>query len=196
MTVLTEPANTRCSLLEELGLGDTPITTIGSKANAAMAGEVSEHISPSTNLKLNTANPRFELVATLLASGQSRKQIAATLGISYSTVINLSNQPTVRARIKALLSTHGGNAVKTFLNSQIQSSLDTLVEIRDSSTARPADRISATNAILDRALGKPTQHIETRQTDVADASLEIADLQNRLVESAAKLRERGVTLPN
>jgi hypothetical protein len=162
----------------------------------ALAASLTNSISATTNILSNTDSPRLELIANLIASGKGRKDIQALLGLSYSTVVNLSNQPVVRERVKSLLSTHGGNLVKAFLTGQVMSSLEVLVEIRDADTTKPSDRISATNAILDRALGKPTQTIETRTSDVKDASIEIAALQMRMVENTAKLRAAGVSLPN
>lgn len=40
---------------------------------------------------------------------------------------------------------------------EAEGSLRALVSIRDNLTAKPAERIAASNAILDRAVGKPTQ---------------------------------------
>lgn len=163
----------------------------------ALTGEHDKSISATTNILANTSNPRLELVATLMASGKTRKEIAEILGIAYSTVINLSNQPYVRTRMTSLLKENGGNVVKAFLNGQVMSSVETLVEIRDGASNRPADRAAAANAILDRALGKPTQHIETSKgSDIDDAAMEVASLNLRIAENNARLRAAGVSLPN
>lgn len=197
--VVSQPTSQRANqanlILADL-LGGASIGTKQTKIKEALAGEFTESISPSTTIKMNTSDPKLEIVANFLAAGKSRKEIAELTGMGYSTVITLSNQPYVRKRIRELISANGGNAIKSFLNTQISQCLEVLVQVRDNPEAKTSDRLAATNALLDRALGKPTQHIETKSTDISDAPLEIADIQAKLAETTAKLKERGISLPN
>lgn len=164
---------------------------------SALAGVEDNTVSATQSIRLNTDNPRLAIVATLLASGKSRKEIAAVMGISYNTVITLASQPVVKQKVKDLLAAAGGNQIKAFLSSQVMQSLETYVEIRDNIQNKPSDRKAAADALIDRALGKPTQHIETKSVDdIADATLELATLQNSLTEKTAQLRALGISSGN
>lgn len=149
-------------------------------------------VSKHTRILSDTSNPRLRLVATLLAQGKTKREIATLLDCSYSAVINYAAQPIVKQYVSDLLREAGGNEVKSFLGSQILGSLETLVEIRDNPSARASDRTAAANSILDRALGKPTQHIESTVSTIENATLEVADLTTRLKELDSKLAAAGV----
>ena len=65
--------------------------------------------------------------------------------------------------------------------------IKTLVEIMNNETAPPAARIAASNAILDRAYGKPAQ---TLDTTVRPGEFAVADrIIDRWRENLAKLNE-------
>lgn len=194
-----EPSNVR------VGPSNRPAQIQGVPARAgrasykdALMGDTGEGVvvSPSTPISKNVDSPLIEIVATMLASGRTKREIAETTGKTYGTIARIAAQPVTKNRVQTLLRSAGQDGIKSFLASEVMGSLDTLVEIRDNPQARSTDRLSAANALLDRALGKPTQHIETKKVDdLNDVTLEASDLDRRIAETQAKLRANGV-MPN
>lgn len=157
------------------------------------SGDVSFTVPPSTPISKNLDNPLIEIVATMLASGRNKKEIAKATGREYGTIARISNQPFTKQRVRDLLRANGQDGIKAFLTGEVLGSLETFVEIRDNPEARSADRLSAANALLDRALGKPTQHIETKKVDdLNEITLNAAELDKRIAETRQKLQASGV----
>lgn len=162
----------------------------------ALQGEDDMSVSATTNILVNTSNPKLEIVANLLACGKTRKEISETLGISYSNAVNISAQPYVKKRVQELLRVHGGSVVENLLKSQLAQSVEVVIEIRDDPNEKGSTRLQAANSLLDRILGKPTQHIKTEKvTDIDEAAKTMAEVQSEISKIETSLQAKGA-LPN
>lgn len=132
--------------------------------------------------------PIHRLWIYLHAAGASASDIAAQSGAGYkSSYISLVLRQTwARQRLVQILNETGRDRVKHFLTNEVAPSLEILREVRDDTAARKSERITAANSILDRALGKPTVHVEsesvrrTLPSDAARLDAEIAAVREQL----------------
>jgi hypothetical protein len=112
-------------------------------------------------------------------------------------VSQITRQPWFKERLSIELREAGLDPVKQFLAGEALPSLEALVTIRDDAKAPAAARVAATNAILDRAFGKPTQHIESKSTvDVTNARVTAERLESELRAINEQLAARGVPSVN
>jgi predicted transcriptional regulator len=161
------------------------------KARALLDACDANGTAPTSNASLSSDTPRMRLVAWLTAQGKSRTEIANILDVSPATVTNTLKHPSCKALVKSIIDEIGQDAVKTFLQTEVLSSLETLVAIRDSDEKGQV-RIAAANSILDRALGKPTQHIESSDAKSSEAvRVENEALNSQLEAVEAQLRAIG-----
>lgn len=122
------------------------------------------------------------------ALGKTINEIAEQLGVTRTTVSNTLRQPWARLRLTAILKDLHKDEVEHFYKTEVGPSLEVLREIRDNKVASATARIQASNAILDRALGKPTVHVESdnRNTavpaDMARLDSELAALRKQVGE--------------
>ncbi len=120
------------------------------------------------------------------ARGATARDIAQNTGFHYSTVCQILRQPWARLRLVQILNETGMDAVKHFLSTEVSPSLEVLREVRDNPLAKASEKISAANSILDRALGKPTVHVESDNTnrsiptDMARIDAELASLRKQV----------------
>lgn len=125
---------------------------------------------------LKREKPEHRNIIFLKAEGLSNIRIARALGITPVTVSNVLRQPWARKRLLEVIHSHGEDAVQTLLQGEAYDSVQRLVTERDNELARPSERISAANALLDRLLGKPSQplnHTIKGQVDqLSDEDLE------------------------
>ena len=129
--------------------------------------------------------PIHRMMIYLHARGASVADIANHTGYHKQTVSQILRQPWARQRLLQILNECGIDHVKHFLTHEVAPSLEVLREVRDTA-AKPSDRTAAANAILDRALGKPTVHIESDNTtrnvpaDMQRIDAEIAAVRKQL----------------
>ena len=109
--------------------------------------------------------PHHRMMIYLHASGASQEDIAEQTGYTKAYVGQVLRQPWARTRLLQILNDCGKDRVKHFLTHEVAPSLEVLREIRDDKQARETARLTAANSILDRALGKPTVHVETDNTN-------------------------------
>ncbi len=120
------------------------------------------------------------------ARGATAREIAQNTGFSYVAVCQILRQPWARLRLVQILNETGMDAVKHFLSTEVSPSLEVLREVRDNPLAKASEKISAANSILDRALGKPTVHVESDNTnrsiptDMARIDAELASLRKQV----------------
>lgn len=112
------------------------------------------------NLAVLSEKPEHRIVIFLKAQGMSNNEIAKRTGYTYPWVSQLLRQPWARVRLVEEITASGRNAVEEMLKAAAEDSVYTLITERDNPTAKPAERISAANSLLDRFLGKPTQKVE------------------------------------
>lgn len=106
--------------------------------------------------------PWHYAAALMFARGEvSAAEVARAFDVTAPTVYNLMRQEWFQARVTQLMAEHGGKDIMQLFRAEGWNSLVTLVEIRDNEKVSAAVRSSNARDILDRALGKPLQRIET-----------------------------------
>lgn len=145
------------------------------------------------NLTILHERPEHRLIVYLKAQGMSNKEIAAKTGYGYQWVCQIIRQPAFRKAFLEETKIAGRDAVKSFLAGEVLNSVVTLVEIRDDVEAKEATRVAAANAILDRALGRPMQHIQTETVATnTDAQVEMEKLEQELKELRLRQTSEGL----
>lgn len=133
------------------------------------------------NLGIQSEKVEHRVIMFLRAQGKNSMEIAKITGYSYQWVLQVSRQPWFKKRLIETIQEAGGNAVDKFVQGEVLPSLMTLVEVRDNPDAKEASRVAAANAILDRGLGKPMQHIQTEVIKSAtEAQSEMSDIEREL----------------
>lgn len=129
----------------------------------------------SPALLLQREQPRHRLICFLKASGLSNIEIAQRLDITPSTVAYTVLQPWAQQLIAEELKKAGRDELHTILEGAAKDALNRLIEEMDNVNARPSERISAADKVLDRFLGKPNQPITHNQgidlSSLTDAEL-------------------------
>jgi len=137
--------------------------------------------------------PEHRLMLWHRLNGLSVKEIALAMGYTPNAVREVCNQPWFREAFARLSTEIGKDVVTTYLEGEVQNSLETLVKLRDGAESE-AVRLAATNSILDRIRGKPVAKTEMKVTGdhqhtiVHDAA-KLLDEERRLAE---QLRSRGI----
>lgn len=142
-------------------------------------------------LSILQERPEHRVMLWMAANGNSTKQIADATNYSVGHVSAVKRQPWFKVMFVRLTSDLGRDTVQEFLKGEVMDSLVTLRDVRDDEDARKADRIVASNSLLDRFLGKPTVHVESKNTNVnSTISADRARLEEemRLNEAALKAR--------
>lgn len=130
--------------------------------------------------------PHHRMMVYLHASGAKATDIAEQTGYTSTYVAQVLRQPWARSRLVQILKECGKDRVKHFLTHEVAPSLEVLREIRDNRSAKEASRLTAANSILDRALGKPTVHVESDNTnrnvpdDMARIDQELKSLKQQI----------------
>lgn len=127
--------------------------------------------------------PEHRIMLVLKAQGYSNAEIAEVAGYSRVMVNTIMRQPWARARLLDMINEKGGDAIQKVLSGEILNSVDTLVEVRDDVNAGHQARLSAANSILDRALGRPTQKVESVNTNI---SLDVNELDREIAKVEAE----------
>ncbi len=138
------------------------------------------------NLAIKSEKPEHRAAIFLKAQGLSNNEIARRLGVTPPWVSQILRQPWARKRIVEELRQAGRDAVTELIKASAEDSVFTLIEQRDNQKAKPAERISAANALLDRFLGKPIQHVETTQTNLSLTDLQTIEQELQAVEAEEK----------
>lgn len=124
------------------------------------------------------------------AGAVTAKEVAEAFEVSLPTVHNLIRQQWFQEKVTALMAQHGGRDIMTLFRAEQFNSLVTLVEIRDAKTSAPTVRRACAVDILDRALGKPLQRVETSGSPTSsDPVAEVKQLEDanlRLRTAAAE----------
>lgn len=135
--------------------------------------------------------PIHRMMVYLHAAGATYAEIANQTGYTPTAVRMVLSQPWARQRLVQVLNETGRDQVKQFLTTQVAPSLQVLQEIRDNEKARETARIAAAKEILDRALGKATQHVTSENTnknvptEVSRLDAEIAAVREQLAKHGA-----------
>ena len=120
--------------------------------------------------------PWHRAAALMFAAGAvTIKEVAEAFDVTPPTVRNLLRTPWFQERVSDLMAEHGGRDIMTLFKAETYNSLVTLVELRDNTKVPAAVRRATAVDILDRALGKAVQRVET--TDVPVSADPVAEAQ-------------------
>lgn len=185
-------------LTKELGLPVTPLPAKRENRQLYQGGALSEDPQATQyykqsgalfndkppNLQILHERPEHRLIVYLKAQGLTNKEIAERTNYGYQWVCQIVRQPWFRQRFIEECQHTGRDAIKVFLEGEVMPSLETIRAIRDNADAKSSDRLNASNALLDRFLGKPTQRTEVENTSkgLDDAKQEVEDLERQVAE--------------
>jgi len=137
--------------------------------------------------------PVHTTIAYLLASGRTRAEISTAVGMSTPVIGEVVKQPWFKKRLKEITEANGNDMVKAFLEGEVLPSLEVLRTIRDNDDEKGATRVVAANSILDRFMGKPVAHVESKTTLNIHSAADAKDqVQSELEKVDAELRRLGV----
>lgn len=83
---------------------------------------------------------------------------------SYAHLTQIRRQPWFQKAVLELMKSEGVDAVTASFQNEFQNSLETVIAVRDDVDEKGATRLAAANSLIDRFLGKPTQHIKKEVT--------------------------------
>lgn len=122
-----------------------------------LVGEL--HNRPTCYGEIDREQPEHRTMLYLAAGGHSAVEIAGITNYSYQQVRKVMSQSWFQKQYTSLLMESGKSDVEELLRSEASNSINTLINLRDTSKL---DTVKATAAIniLDRVMGKPTQRTE------------------------------------
>lgn len=109
--------------------------------------------------------PVHRTMVNMAAAGYTNREISSFTGYNKTTVATALKQPHARAYLINEAKKTVQDELRALLESQAIPSIQKLVQVRDNSD-KGSDVIAASNSILDRFLGKPTQPIVTETKPV------------------------------
>jgi len=165
--------------------------------NSPLRGSsVEEDSASNPNALFNSREPNFgimhekpehRLIILLKAQGHSNVEIARLTGYTNVWIGQVLRQPWAKENLLRELSKGGQEEVQALLKGEAVDSVFTLISLRDTSD-EDGVRLRAAQDLLDRHLGKATQHIEARST-VQHVSTEIGTLDKQLARLEAEERQ-------
>ncbi len=135
-------------------------------------------------LRLQHENARHRIIEGLAAKGCTTREIAAAVGMSCGAVSNITRQPFARAKIQEAIENNMQSEIRDILERAAPGALKRQVSMAengfDSDTGMYRSELAkkCDDAILDRFLGKPTQPIVDKPTNVEDIPLK--ELEQRV----------------
>jgi transcriptional regulator with XRE-family HTH domain len=113
------------------------------------------------NLAIIHEKPEHRVILYMKAEGYTNSEVADRLGMSVAWISQVTRQPWFQLRLMEELKRAGRGGLMDFLKVQAESSLYTLVDLRDRAESEQVRATCAIN-LLDRFLGKPVQRSEVR----------------------------------
>jgi hypothetical protein len=153
--------------------------------NASLVDGLVGDLDPKN--ELTQERPHHRRFLDLTIQGYIPTEIAKLTGFNVSTISNCIKQPWARKYIIDNSKRSVQDEMKEFLEAEVLPSLKVLKAVRDGAEVRNQDRLAASNALLDRYLGKPVQPINNDAKPVSDLSDEElkAEVQRELAKSQA-----------
>lgn len=143
---------------------------------------------------LKTERPYHRVIIEMLKHGYFETEIAKATGLSAATVRNVKEQPWVQERMIREIKDDVAGEMKDFLEQEVMPSLRVIREIRDNEIAKPTERLAASNALLDRFLGKPTQPITQDSKDPKQLSNDELEQQVQRIVAGIQPAETDTAL--
>ena len=139
------------------------------------------HGSKPPRWELEREFPWHRAAALCFARGATSREVARSLGKSEPAVQNLIHQPWFQKEVTTLMEGYGHRDLAALFQAEQFNSLTTLTELRDNPKVPASARIACARDILDRALGKPVQRVETLGLPVSsDPVAEVAQLSEEI----------------
>jgi hypothetical protein len=132
--------------------------------------------------------PEHRLAVFLKAQGFSNREIAAKLGMTTVWVGYALKQPWARRMLLKEIQDQGRDGIHELLKGAAPDCVLTLIDIAADEKAKNSDRCCAATAVLDRFLGKPTQRIESTNTNVTTTMNDVKKMQKELEEVELELQ--------
>ena len=131
-----------------------------------------------------TETPRDRLVAVLKAQGATDRAISDHLGITTACVANTCRQPHIRRLILKIISEEGRDAITGIINGVLADSIFKVIDIMNDDKSGPRTQLSAAALLMERAMGKTTQHVEVRSGKL---DVPASELDSKLEELDARI---------
>lgn len=131
--------------------------------------------------------PEHRVITFLKAQGLSNREIAQRIGFTPTAVGYILKQPWARARLLQEIESAGRDGVNELLKGAVDDCVLTLIDIQGDDKAKTSDRIAASNSILDRFFGKPTQRVESINTNITTKLSDVDKLRKEAAEVDAEL---------
>src|ERR1043165_1540052 len=142
------------------------------------------------NLGVLHEKVEHRLILLCKLRGMSNREIAMESGYSEPWISQLLRQPWAVAMMARLTTETGVEAIQKILESEAVPSIMRLVELRDDPEVPATVARSACDSLLDRYLGKPTQHVDVVQTSGQATAETIAEVDKEL--EALKAEEKNL----
>jgi len=97
---------------------------------------------------------------------------------SYAHITQIRRQPWFQSQVLEIMKSEGMCIVEATFKNEFENSVQVVIDVRDNADEKGSTRIAAANSLLDRFLGKPTQHIKSENTtrtlsDIAEDKTEL-----------------------
>lgn len=103
--------------------------------------------------------PEHRMILMYKLLGKTNHEIAELVGKGYQWVCQVLRQPWAVVWMETEISKQGRDVLHTMLAQTATDSVLTLIAVRDDPKTKPEAKIQASNALLNRYLGNPTQPI-------------------------------------
>jgi hypothetical protein len=109
-----------------------------------------------------------ELVAYMAASGTSKQAISEAVGMTLANLRVILAGERMKFRIKEIQFNLYGHEPKKRFEALLDKSVQVVSDILEDEGVKASVRLSAAREVADRVMGKPTQHIETKDATLLD----------------------------
>lgn len=184
---MEDPAVKRARLLENT-MGKQGKVALGG-ANSFIVGGLHNDIDPKWFIQRE--KPIHRTMIEMSMAGYTNKEIATVCETSMLGVSNTLRQPFAREYIVKNTEKTLQEELRAFLEAEALPSLNVLKAVRDNDMAKPAERTSAANSLLDRFMGKPNQSVTVTEKPLESLSEdELATRTNAILNGFS--RSNGV----
>ncbi len=176
---------------------------VGDASSSSTTGSLSPDDSAAVDSLFNSTpayvaikkeRPQHRLILWLTLQGHKPKEISATVRCTVQTVYNVQNQPWFQEAFCKLAAETGKDAVKTFLEGQVLPALQRTVALATSAESE-AVRLAANKEVLDRFLGKPTVHVDSKSENKTTLTVQDgAAIQDEMRRLDEQLKARGISI--
>jgi hypothetical protein len=137
------------------------------------------HNDTQPNLGIIHEKPEHRALVYMKAQGLSNRECCERTGYSDAWMSQICRQPWFRTALIRELKNAGVDAVRKCIQAAALDSVFTLIDLRDDVKAPASVRSRNADSLLDRYLGKATQHLE-HSTPTAPNTEEMHDLDRQI----------------